>query len=267
VRLVLRPLVPLAGTALFLAVSLPRTAHHILHLEHYGEADALGSFLPWVGLGRTFRSLVENLLLGQVGAWSVTVPVPLVVLVAAGLGIGLLVVARRAPASRRLLILGVGMVLSSYWLTYSARGTWHYEGVMNQLNWSRYHLLPQLGLALAVAAAATLHWPPGPALLPWQSRQLAILIALLFLLHLPRGIGAGWGAEYEPQQAVLRHVEDVDALCRRHHISAETAQAALPYLEIPNAFRRENGWEFLRGSPDPDPTITPEQARALLLGR
>lgn len=264
-QLLLRPLVPLAGTALFLAVSLPRTARHIMHLEHYGGADAVRSFLPWTGLGRTFRSIVENLLLGQFGVWSITVPIPLVALVAVALGVALLIVARRAPQARRLLLLGVGLVVASYWLTYSARGTWPYEGKMNQLNWSRYHLLPQLGLALIVASAVTLPWPPRPTLSPRQVRRLALLIGLLFLLHLPRGIGAGWGIEHRPQQAVLRHIEEVDARCHQHGISAETARAVLGELEIPSAFGRENGWEFLRGSPRPDPSITPDQARKLLL--
>jgi len=57
-------LVPLLGSALFLAVSLPRTAAYIMHLPHYDEKTALQAFHPLRGLQYTFWSVVENLLLG-----------------------------------------------------------------------------------------------------------------------------------------------------------------------------------------------------------
>ena len=55
---------------------------------------------------------------------------------------------RKAPV-----ILGLGVIGMSYWLMYSARANWGYEG--NVVNWSRYHLLPQLGLAMLLAGG----WP------------------------------------------------------------------------------------------------------------
>ncbi|HEX5269139.1 MAG TPA: hypothetical protein VFW33_01565, partial [Gemmataceae bacterium] len=67
-------LLPLLGGALFLAVSLPRTARSIMHLPHYGEKTALQSFHPVQGLQYTLWSVVENLLLGQLGVSSVNVP-------------------------------------------------------------------------------------------------------------------------------------------------------------------------------------------------
>src|SRR5206468_4244356 len=49
-------LVPLLGSVAFLAVSLPRTANHILHLEHYGDKTAVQAFSPLTGLVYTGRS-------------------------------------------------------------------------------------------------------------------------------------------------------------------------------------------------------------------
>ena len=54
----------------------------------------------------------------------------------------------------------------------------------------------------------------------------------------------------------------MDARCRAHHVDAATARAVLPKLSVPEGGDL-NGWDLLRGSPDPRPT-TPEEARALL---
>jgi len=56
----------------------------------------------------------------------------------------------------------------------------------------------------------------------------------------------------------------VDALCRAHRIGKATARQALGRLDVPGCAGREDGWELLWGSPDPDPSITPEEARNLL---
>src|SRR5262245_50810290 len=64
-------LIPLLGTAAFLVVSLPRTADHIMHLEHYGHQSAVEAFDLRVGAWYTARSLVDNLALGQLGVSSV----------------------------------------------------------------------------------------------------------------------------------------------------------------------------------------------------
>jgi hypothetical protein len=255
--------VPCLGTALFLAVSLPRTARHIMHLEHYGESTALGSFKPLTGLLYTLRSVVENLLLGAVGVGSVDVPVWVVaaawpLLLAGGAWLWW-----SAPRGRRLMLLGVGLIFAGYLLVYSARAEWGYEGRMNRPAWSRYHLLPQLGLALFVAGGLA-RWDFGEGLTRRQVVAAAALVAVLFAAQLPRVLLTGWGEGHEEQMAALRHIEEVDALCRQHRIGAARAREALPFFEVPGSYRRENGWDFLRGSDDPDPTMTVEEARRRL---
>lgn len=262
----LAALAPLLGTGLFLAVSLPRTAKAIMHLEHYQGQTAVESFKPLPGLKYTFWSVVENLLLGSAGVSSVNVPFE----VACALWPSLLVAGawwwRGAPAGRRLMLLGLGLIFASYLLVYSARADWTYEGRMNQPMWSRYHLLPQLGLALFVAAGLP-RWARrwgvkgGSGLTPRQVGALLGLVAVLFVTQLPRAVWTRWGDEAGEQRRVLRHVDEVDARCREHRIGRATAMAALPFLDVPGCQNRENGWELLWGSPDPDPSVTPEEAR------
>jgi hypothetical protein len=266
-------LAPLLGTVLFLAVSLPRTAQAIMHLEHYGEKTALQSFQPLMGLKYTFWSIVENLLLGSVGISRVDVPFGFAVAVWP-----LLLWAgawwwRGAPAGRRLMLLGLGTIFTSYLLVYSARADWKYEGWMNQPLWSRYHLLPQLGLAMFVAGGLP-RWAgrwglqDGSALTKPQTVALLGLVAILGVIQFPRVFWTEWGAqpEADEQQQVLRHIDGVDARCRAHRIGQTTAAKALGPLEVPGCLGREDGWKMLWGSPDPDPSITPEEARRLLTG-
>jgi hypothetical protein len=259
-------LLPLLGTALFLAVSLPRTAEAILHLPHYEGKTALEAFDPRVGLGYTCRSVVDNLLLGVVGVWSFQVPIRYVVVVLAGLALALAWWWRQAPRGR-LVLLGLGFIGGSYLLIYSARAAWPYE-MMTQSIMSRYHLLPQLGLALIVAGGLpgrNGRWftlDESGALTRRQARGLGLLVGACLLVQLPRGV-AVYYTDHAAQQAALRRVEEADARCREHHIDAATARAALPRLEVPWTGEDFNGWCLLRGSPDPRPT-TSDQARALL---
>ena len=62
-RSLLPALAPLLGTALVLAVSLPRTAATILHLGHYEGKTALQAFHPDRALLYGARSLADNLVL------------------------------------------------------------------------------------------------------------------------------------------------------------------------------------------------------------
>ncbi|HXG13455.1 MAG TPA: hypothetical protein VNK04_27095 [Gemmataceae bacterium] len=153
-------LVPLVGSLIFLMVSLPRTAQHILHLEHYQQKTALEAFQPLTGLEYTGRSLVENLALGMFGLAGVELPGWAILV-----GLGALTAAGwwwwRGVPQRPLLVLGLGLILSSYLLVYSARADWGYAG-MSQPNWSRYHLLPQLGLTLFLCGGLP-HWLAAPS--------------------------------------------------------------------------------------------------------
>jgi hypothetical protein len=255
---------PILGSLVFLAVSLPRTAETILHLPHYEGKTALEAFHPIIGIQYTARSVVDNLLLGQIGITGISLPIPLVgVLLAVLIGVGAWWW-RQAP-DRRLLLLGLGLIASNYLMVYSARAEWPYDGLMYKPSWSRYHLLPQLGLVLFVVGGLPgrrLGLADGERLTRRQARFLYGLIVLLCLVNLPRGIFGRW--TYWPEQiAVLRHIKEMDARCREHHVSAETARAALGELEVPGCDGRENGWEFLRGSDEPQP-LTVEEARRLL---
>jgi hypothetical protein len=170
------------------------------------------------------------------------------------------------------MLLGLGLIVSSYLLVYSARADWTYEGRMNRPNWSRYHLQPQLGLALLIVGGLP-RWAgrwgsaPGTGLTRRQAGALLGLVVVLFVTQLPRTLFTTWGDDAEQQQRVLRLIDETDARCREHRIGRATARQALAArgeLDIPGCEQREDGWEFLRGSPDPDPSLTPEQARSWL---
>jgi hypothetical protein len=287
-------LVPLIGTLAFLIalVSVPRVADQIMHLEHYAGKTAVQAFHPLLGLHHTWRSVVDNLALGVIGIYGIHVPVPY-------LNRAWMVLAAISAwwwwrsEHRRLLLLGLGFIALGYWLVYSARAEWPYDDTMNQPGWSRYHLLPQLGLALFVCAGLTsrsAEAAAAPCLSTGQMLAVMGLIATLFLLQLPRGLlgywssaagpnpsysldnPAGWPASlrahwhnplFDEQQRVLKRIEAVDARCREYQIDAAAARAVLPWLEIPGCDRRTNGWNFLRGSDNPWPR-SPEEVRRLL---
>jgi hypothetical protein len=258
----------LAGSGLFLAVSLPRAAETILHLEHYQGQTAVEKFDLRAGAVSTGRSVVDNLLPGVfgVGGFGMSLPLPVAVFVLAGVVAAGVWWWRRAP-HRRLLLLGLGLVVSSYLLVYSARAAWGYEGVMTGPGWTRYHLQPQLGLALFVAGG--LLTPTRRAsegtdtdLTRQQARAVGWLIALCFLVQLPRAVLG----RFEPipaQAARLRHIEEVDARCREYHIGAADARRALPRQEMEESYSKVNAWELLWASPDPRPR-SPEEVRRLL---
>jgi hypothetical protein len=171
------------------------------------------------------------------------------------------------------MLLGLGLVFAGYLLVYSARADWVYEGHMNRPLWSRYHLLPQLGLALFVSGglprwAGSWKLRPDALLTREQLAALLGLVAFLGATQFPRTVWTEWTPDGDVQQTTLRRIDEADALCRRYRIGAATAQAALGWMDIPGGGRspenRLNAWEFVRGSPDPDPSITPDEARRLL---
>jgi hypothetical protein len=257
-------LVPLAGSLAFLAVSLPRTADHIMHLEHYAGRTTLEAFNPVQGGINTARSLVDNLLLGNFGVSGIALPRWLTFP-----GLCLLAVAGlwwwQQAKSRRLLTLGLGLILVSYWLVYSARAEWSYDTQL--CTWTRYNLLPQLGLALYIVGGLQgrldRHSKDSPAR-QWKLEiGLAMaLIAVLLAVNFPRAFFLMH--PYDPaQQEMLQRVEDMDRRCRENHISAETARMALDKLPVPYWDENANGWIFLRGSQDPC-VLDVAEARRLL---
>jgi hypothetical protein len=273
----LAALTPLLGSAAFLAVSLPRTAERILHLPHYQDKTAVEAFHLGPGLVNTGRSIVDNLLPGLLGVSTppgVVCPLPVAVVVL------LLLTAAgvwwwRGGTGHRLFLLGLGCIVLSYVLVYSARSDgWYWVGGVSPLHtWSRYHLFAQLGLALFLVAGLPrwqgkwLRLDPAGTLSRRQVYGLAVLVGVLFVTQAPRGVvGARyWTSEYADQQRVLRQIDAVDKRCRQQHVSRDTALAALPFLNVPGSGEppRENGWRLLRGSPTPNP-LSAEEARALL---
>jgi hypothetical protein len=264
---------PLAGTALFLAISLPRTAEAILHTEHYGEKTAVEAFDLRVGLGYTARALVDNLMLGLAGVtglalpwWCVAVILPAVVAVGVWWW--------RQASDRRLMLLGLGLIGSSYLLCYSARAQWGYDAMVEP-RFARYHLLPHLGLVLFFCGglpARAGRWftldPAGTITAP-QRRFVYRLIGICFLVSLPRGLlfssptDCHQFDQVREQQAVLRRIEEIEARCRQNHISANDARQALGRLDIPLSYDVIDGWDFLVGSDDPWP-LPPEEVERLL---
>jgi hypothetical protein len=286
-------LVPLIGTLAFLIalVSAPQITDQIMHSGHYNGKTAVQAFQPLLGLRYTCQSVVDNLALGVIGIYGVHVPGRRVYLVLMGLAV--IGVWWWRSEHRRLLLLGLGFIGLGYWLVYSARAQWGYHNNMNQPGWSRYHLLPQLGLALFVCGGLTSRSRETTGSPPLSTRQavtVAVLIGLLFVVQLPRGFMGYWCFESRPnstyswdnplgwlasfrahwhnrifddQQRVLKRIEAVDARCREYGIDANAARAVLPWLGIPGCLRRNNGWTFLRGSADPRPW-SPEEIRHLL---
>jgi hypothetical protein len=266
-RAVVVKAIPLLGTAAFLAISLPRTAAQILHLPHYEGRTTWDVFHPLTGVVSTGRSLVDNLGLGALGISGVCCPPALVAL---GLVLWAAALAWwwRPPGRGALPWVGLALIFTSYVLTYSARADWGYED-MTVRNWSRYHLLPQAGLALIVCGGLKgrqgirFHLQPDGDLSYRQARGLTVLILVLFIIHLPRAIIGS--PRYESQVPALLRVENIDARCRTHHISAENARAALPPFVIPGCNLDDNAWDLLQGSDDPLP-LSIEEIRVLLNG-
>jgi hypothetical protein len=267
-------LVPLAGTGLALAVSLPQNARDILNLPRVEvEATAWETFDPFTGAIYTARSLVDQVP-AALGVWGWTCPVAVAVP-------GLIVLTGVATwwgwraAYRRLMLVGLAFILARYLLIYSGRAYLPYEAAYAN---DRYHLFAHLGLVLFVCsgrpfqrwlqtcsheqeAGTTARRGNGMAL----ARALA-LFALLILTQVPRCHQPG----QDPQpHADFQRIEKVDSLCQLHHIDADTARQALPAFDIAGCLERKidghviTGWDFLRGSDTPRP-ISPDQARQLL---
>ena len=256
-------LAPLLGTAAFLAVMLPLTAPTIQNLEHYRMqgTTALQAFQPLRGAWTTVRSVVDNLGLGAAGISGVTVgpflaPPLLALLIAAGVWW-----ARRSPR-RRLALLGAAVLFGTYLLIYSGRAAWDYDATaMYTPTWSRYHLQPQLGLVLLVCGGLPAwegRWfrlDPTGRLTTGQARALAWMLGLCLLIQAPRS-ALGYYPENPRQAETLRRIERVSAFCRDHRISADAARRELGVLAMPESTTVVNGWEFLRGSDDPeDPSL------------
>jgi hypothetical protein len=168
----------------------------------------------------------------------------------------------QAP-DRRLLLLGLGMIFAGYMLVYSARARWFIPesgpiAPINEPRWSRYHLLPQLGLTLFICGGLPalrgrlFALKPDGSLTRRQVKGLGALLVLCYVVQLPHAIlGANSSLGFSGQLEALRRIEAVDACCQEHQISADAAVGLLPPLDIPVSMQSVNGWVFLLGSPHP----------------
>jgi hypothetical protein len=135
-----------------------------------------------------------------------------------------LVLARRSAWGRWA---GVGLFLmfGGYAITFCFR-TW-LAGVDSTLTFSRYHVFPQLGLVLILAAA----------LRPWLVRldgnplaglaAVATLAGVLYAWNGPDIRARGCWFHYPEQPATLSGLDRLAEVCRRRGISREQAMAAL----------------------------------------
>jgi hypothetical protein len=257
---------PVLATALYLAAALPLIARSIGQAEHFGGRPATEVFSLRTGAVNTARTLVDALLINQTGVAAFALPLWLVPLPLALLAF----LAWRwcRPAPRRLVWPGLGLVLLTYLLTFSARAEWPYDKLL--VFFSRYHVLPMLGVALLAAGglAGRPHLlDPPEGLTRGQVCSLGGLLLVLVLVQFPAGLIAPvrWAGDVPEQQAALRRIEEVDARCREHRIAAEAAREALPPFVLPQS-GDFNGWRWLRGSDDPVPR-PPEEVRRVLLER
>jgi hypothetical protein len=256
-------MVPLLGTAIFVAFSMPFAADRLLHLDHYAGRSILEAFNPSKGFILACRSVVDKILLGFFGVSGVALPYPWLSLVLL-LAIGSAVWWWRQGRQRRLMLLGLGFLLASSFFIYSARADWSYEE--KTVSWTRYNVFPYLGLTLFICGgmAGRMETLLERFNLPWTGSPPVIFVLLmtgLFLVNLPRGLVLA--GSYDPSQMeMFGHIAETDARCRAHHISASIARQALVKLPVPQWDANANGWIFLRGSDSPRASL--EEARSLL---
>lgn len=256
---------PVLGTGLFLAVSLPMTANQIMYAEHYGGKSAVDSFYLDKAVENSLRSVVDNLVLGTLGLLPLLMFIPVPKVVTFLLLVPVLIGAVfwwRLATHRRLLLVGLGLIFCNYLLIYGAREEWGYERFRH---WGRYQLFPHLGLVLFVVGGLP-HWhrrlvgngdgPPG-----WLRRAWVPALVGLILAHAwVNGI-----MEYTTKQhQQLAQIDAMDRRCRELRISREQALEVLPPFEVVLSDAGDNGWQFLRGSPDPLPRTSAEVRRLLL---
>ncbi len=258
--------VPLLGSVTFLVVSLPHTASRIIHASHYKGKTVFEAFQPVEGIVNTIRTLADNQVLGALGIHlSAAFPWTTALAIFGCLAVGAAVWWRLAP-DRRLLLLGLAIVVASDILTYGARADWSYERSAH--NWTRYHLFPHLGLVLFVIGGLPRFqgkWftlAPSGAVSRRQAAAVVVIIAAALAVHFPRGFASA--RTFPEQMAILTRVEQVDAVCRAQGVSAATAREALGFLQFPLGYDGENAWDFLRGSPQPR-EMTVDEARNLLV--
>jgi hypothetical protein len=215
-----RTLIPLLGTTFYLMVCLKFDYFHLIKSNVDHKADLGG------GLVLALRAPVELLVPTLFGAYEADVWAPVtlsVILSGAGL-IGLVLWAWRSR-NRGLIGCGFLLILGGYALTYCFRNENGAHWVLNSNE--RFHLYPQVGLALLVALA----------LRPWLGRYdhrpaLMLFVAAGFALLLTgvhhRRIAELSQRYYFPEQGqTMAALDHLERLCRAEGVAREDAIAAL----------------------------------------
>ena len=227
--------VPLLGTATYLAISLPMSAKQILHSEHYQGRTALQAFDPLLAVWNSVRSLADHTFLAQLGVWNIALPAWLAVPVALAVLVALAWWWKRAP-HRGLILVGVVLLLMNNLLIYGARAAWSYSELL--VMWSRYQVFPQFGLAL-ILAGGWRNWEP--------SRKMFLsILGVMFLLQLPRAV-LGCFHISPDQAACLKQLDEAQRTCVELGITREDLIRAMPAEPIPNS-ADHNRWNYVRGA-------------------
>jgi hypothetical protein len=256
--------VPLIGTVLFLSVSLPRTAESIVHAEHYRGKSVFQAFDPVAGAANTLRTLADNQVLGAIGLARPTAMSWPAVWVMNVIWLSLAVVWWNVAPQKRLIVVGFAIILASDLLVYSARADWNYAQQVHR--WTRYHLFPHFGLALAFVAglpafANRLFTPLPDARLSYrQVAGLVVSIVLLAAIH--ASTTSGSHIHIAESTELMRQMDRVQAACRSG-IASDVARQALGFRQLPVGYRGDNAWELLRCSDHPRP-ISVEDAAVVL---
>ena len=256
---------PALGTIAFSAFALLAAGHKVLGASHYRGKTIFAAFDVREGVENTLRTIVDNQVPGAFGLWHKfwVVPFPAVLAICAVLAVTAALWWRVAP-HRRMLALGLAVLVTSNLIVYGARADWSYERSVH--NWTRYHLFPHLGLVLFVVGGLPYfagRWfvLTSPRLSRRQTIALGGLIAVALLVHWPRTHRSHFF--FPSQIEILRRVERVDRYCRLAAIDGETARQGLPFVHFPLGYPDDNAWDFLRGSSSPVPASVEAVRRQL----
>lgn len=255
-RRVVAMVAPIAGTLAYLSVCWA---------FRYGDvlADSIGRNVHLrAGLIATARAPIDDLLPGLLGLRPIGQRFgPNLSLGLSFLGIlGALLWARRSR-QRALILGGLFLILGGYGITFCARGDGGGESVLVA---QRYHLFPQLGLALMLAPAVMV----GLRRLATQSRTgllvVGALAAFLALAHAPMLKARGRYYRHPDQARTLAALDRLALICGDLRIARTQALAVLDPIQPRWSPPNSNALEMLAGSETPAKYTNP-QARVLLL--
>jgi len=260
--------VPFLGTFISLAITLPNNIGLLLgHQPHIGPGESM-HFDPLKGGLYTWRFFVDALLPGEVGYPPFEAP-DYMVTGRLMLALTLAAVGWYWARDRRLLVLGLGLVILASWLPLSGRAYRDYGEIFA---WKRYRLLPHLGVVFYLCGALIPRLLQlGDRLTMKQCHFLVVAaLTLQIALQVPLALHPPFDS-YEDQVKQFREVDRVRALCRLHHISGEQAREVLPSMALSECDRefggkRIEGYDFVEGSPKPT-AHSSDEARELLMGR